>query len=96
MQRKLYPLIESRRDAITYESIKSLNGFTCYIKSPRLSVNGIHIMIQRYVFGKHLEGFRGVAGTVGKKPIKHKGPIAWPLPTSLASHLNSILVDLYH
>lgn len=58
MQRKLYQLIESRRDAITYESIKSLNGFTSYIKSPRLSVNGIHIMIQRCVFGKHREGFR--------------------------------------
>lgn len=36
---------------------KSLNGFTCSIKSPRLSVNGTHIMIQRCVFRKHLEGF---------------------------------------
>ena len=87
MQRKLYPLMESMRDAVMYKSIKSLNGFTCYIKSPRLSVNGIHIMIQRCVFRKHLEGFRWVAGRVGEKPIKHKGPIYCLGPACLPASL---------
>lgn len=40
------------------------------------------------MFRKHLGGFRWVAGRVGEKPIKHKGPTVWS-----SNHLNSIPVD---